>query len=221
MSAGKGPGSGANGGRGGPYEAELPLDLADRLPWLEGDEAERDEGTGRILALLVLAVILLALAGSGFWYIRHRQQVAAMAIAGGVIKAPPGPYKVRPTDPGGSKASGTGMTVYSVAQGRNLRGDALPQAVASDLATPAAAVESTKGFGVQIGAYGGKDEAERAWPTFTTRFPILSGVGHRVVETPGDLGTVYALQAVTATRAGANALCEQLRAGALKCEVRE
>ena len=43
---------------------------------------------------------------------------------------------------------------------------------------------------------------------------------HRVVEAPGDLGTVFGLQAVTSNTAGANTLCGQLRDGGLKCQVK-
>ncbi len=206
---------------GGSYDAELPLDLGDRLPWLEGDdEAERDTGSGRVIAALAVLLIFIGLAGGGLWYLRHRQQAAAMAVAGGVIKAPPGPYKVLPNAPGGTLARGTGDSAYQVAQGRNARGDAAQNTAPTDLATPPAAASGTSGFGVQIGAYGTRDDAEKAWPTLTARYPVLSGLGHRVVEGQGDLGTVFGLQAVTATGSGAANLCAQLRAGDLKCEVK-
>jgi hypothetical protein len=212
MAAGKLPGSG--------YEAELPLDLGDRLPWLESDdEAERDAGTGRVIAVVAIMILMVVLSGAMFWYVRHRQEQAAMAIAGGVIKAPPGPYKVRPSDPGGSRAAGTGDTAFRNAQGEAwITGE---DDVPVDLATPAAAAAGAHGVGVQIGAFATSDGAERAWPTLTARTPVLSGLGHRVVEMPGDLGgTVFGLQAVTATATGANALCAQLRAAGAKCEVK-
>jgi hypothetical protein len=217
MAAVKVPGS----AKGGPYEAELPLDLGDRLPWLEGDdEAERDSGSGRVIAALTVLLILVGLAGGGLWYLRHRQQAAAMAVAGGVIKAPAGPYKVRPNAPGGTLAPGTGLMANRVAYGLNAREDAADAGTPLDLATPGAASSGAPGIGVQIGAYGSKADADKAWPTLAARYPVLSGLGHRVVEGEGDLGTVFGLQAVTATAAGAANLCSQLRASDLKCEIK-
>jgi SPOR domain len=219
MAGGKAPG-GSKGG--GPYEAELPLDLGDRLPWLEGDEeGERDASTGRMIAALIAVIALLGLAGGGFWYFRHRQQEAAMVLAGGVIKAPPGPYKVRPTDAGGAIAPGTGDTAFRVAQGKSLGAPVAAGARGVDLAGPAAPASGSTGVGVQLGAFSGQDEAERAWPALEARFPMLAGLHHRVIEMPGDLGSVYGLQAVAENAAGADALCQQLRAGGLKCQVRE
>jgi hypothetical protein len=217
MAAVKVPGS----AKGGPYEAELPLDLGDRLPWLEGDdEAERDAGSGRVIAALGVLLILVGLAGGGLWYFRHRQQAAAMAIAGGVIKAPPGSYKVRPSTPGGTAAPGTGLLANRVAYGLDTHGNAATDGTPLDLATPGAASSGAAGIGVQIGAYGSTADAEKAWPALASRYPVLSGLGHRVIEAQGDLGTVFGLQAVTATAAGAANLCAQLRASDLKCEVK-
>jgi hypothetical protein len=224
MAADKGAGGKAPGGSkgGGPFEAELPLDLGDRLPWLEGDEeGERDASAGRMIAALIAAIALLALAGGGFWYFRHRQQEAAMVLAGGVIKAPPGPYKVRPTDAGGAIAPGTGDTAFMVAQGKSPRAPIAAGAGGVDLVAPAVPASGSPGVGVQLGAFSGADEAERAWPALEARFPLLAGLHHRVVEMPGDLGSVYGLQAVTANDASAQALCQQLRGGGLRCQVRD
>jgi hypothetical protein len=220
--AGKGAREKAPGTSKGPYEAELPLDLGDRLPWLEDDEeSERDASTGRMIAALLAVIALLGLAGGGFWYFRHRQEQAAMVLAGGVIKAPPGPYKVRPTDAGGAIAPGTGDTAFLVAQGKSPRAPVATAAGGVDLAGPAAPASGSAGVGVQLGAFSGAEDAERAWPALAARFPMLSGLHHRVVEMPGDLGSVYGLQAVTENAANADALCQQLRAGGLKCQVRD
>jgi hypothetical protein len=225
MAVGKGPGGikGPGGSKsGGSYDTELPLDLSDRLPWLEGDEeGDRDASTGGIIAAVVAVVALFAVAVGGFLYFRHHQEQAAMVLAGGVIKAPPGPYKVRPTDAGGAIAPGTGDTAFMVAEGKSPRAPTASGARGIDLAGPAAPPSASAGVGVQLGAYSGTDEAERAWPTFTARFPVLAGLHHRVAEMPGDLGSVFGLQAVTQDAAGGEALCQQLRAGGLKCQVKD
>jgi hypothetical protein len=218
MAGGKAPGGGK---AGGPYEAELPLDLGDRLPWLEGDEeSERDASAGRMIAALVAVVALLGIAGGGFWYFHHRREQAAMILAGGVIKAPAGPYKMRPTDAGGAIAPGTGDIAFGVAQGKSPRAPVATGLGGVDLAAPVAPASGSPGVGVQLGAFSGADDAERAWPPLVARFPLLEGLHHRVVEMPGDLGSVYGLQVVTTNAANADALCQQLRGGGLKCQVR-
>jgi len=223
MAVGNAPGGPGNRGS---FDAELPLDLRDaRLPWLESDDDEsQGRGQGRTAFMLVAIVLLLAIFGGSFWYVRHRQQEAAMVVAGGVIKAPPGPYKVRPANPGGSVAQGTGDTSFLVAEGRDRlpAGAAHPgaaEAVPSG-AVPAPLPSGAAGVGVQIGAYASAAEAEAAWATLSQRVPILSGLHHRVVESRADLGSVFALQAVTVTTDGARSLCEQLRATRMNCQVK-
>jgi hypothetical protein len=45
-------------------------------------------------------------------------------------------------------------------------------------------------------------------------------VKHRVVQGSADIGTVYRLQAVAPDAAAANALCSQLKAAGIACQVK-
>lgn len=83
----------------------------ERLPWLEpaadeGADAPNDARRWAVLGLLALACLGLAVAGVVMGF-RWR---AAHADIGGVIRAPAGPYKVRPAQAGGI-ASATGDPV--------------------------------------------------------------------------------------------------------------
>ena len=98
-------------------------------------------------------------------------------------------------------------------------------AAASGSAVPAAAVNRpaapvSGGMGVQIGAFSSNAAAEAAWSKLSGNNAALKGLQHRVVEGKADIGTVYRLQAVSGDAAAANALCQRLQAGGLKCQVK-
>jgi len=77
----------------------------ERLPWLEPVEDEDDfpetggGGGGRVALWLVVGLVVIAILFGGFivWQ-RHRAQRADI---GQIIRAPAGPYKEKPANPGG------------------------------------------------------------------------------------------------------------------------
>ena len=80
----------------------------ERLPWLEPVEDEDDYpetggGGGRVALWIVIGLVALAVAFSGFilWQ-RHHAQTADV---GQIIRAPAGPYKEKPANPGGLQVS--------------------------------------------------------------------------------------------------------------------
>ncbi|MDO6413474.1 SPOR domain-containing protein, partial [Sphingomonas sp. BIUV-7] len=96
----------------------------ERLPWLEPVEDEDDayaaEGAGYggliLAAILVLVAIALLTAGI-LWYRGQR------GVAGGngqIIKAEPGPYKVRPPNPGGMTPDANGEVTYGTSAGQDI-----------------------------------------------------------------------------------------------------
>ena len=117
------------GGDDDAFEAEQELAFADgndRLPWLESDDDDDEDegggGTGRMLAFAVVAVLaLVVVLGALWWLTRARTETGAIA-EGGLIAAPPGPYKVKPANPGGRQVAGTGDTSFAVAEGRKVEG---------------------------------------------------------------------------------------------------
>ena len=88
------------------------------LPWLEA--VENEDGPRAISArkmLMALLLVLLAaavVAGTMFWVGR---QDPAPGGSPQLIKAEPGPYKVRPTDPGGQHVAGDSETAVSTSAG--------------------------------------------------------------------------------------------------------
>lgn len=221
-----------------PETQRLALDDNEKLPWLQSDDDELDDyrpsGTGRLLAIGAAGLLLLAALIGGIWWLSHRATADGGLADGSTIKALPGGYKVAPDDPGGKTFAGTGDSAFGVAVGQNRParlGEQAPIETPAPLPTPAAASAApspapsptpaqTGGVGVQVGAYSSRESAEAGWQRLSGRHEALSGLHHRVVEGRADIGTVYRLQAVTGGQAEANALCSQLKAGGLPCQVK-
>lgn len=93
----------------------------ERLPWLEPveDEYEPEPKAGGGLALLGLALLLvIGLVVGGVMAWRHWS--AGHADIGEIIPAPPGPYKVRPRDPGGLKIDANGAVAEHTGTGGDI-----------------------------------------------------------------------------------------------------
>ncbi len=219
----------------------LALGEVDRLPWLESaddvDAEEEDSGTGRLIGFAVMGLIALAALIGGIWYATNKTTGPSDAD-GSLIEASKEPYKVAPSDAGGKTFAGTGDSSFKVSEGEkpvaNLAGSASPAVPASASATAkpgaggsgavaggsAPAASSSGGAGVQIGAFSSSASAESAWSKLSGNHAALKGLSHRVIEGKADIGTVYRLQAVAADVSAANALCQKLQAGGLKCQVK-
>ena len=200
--------------------AELPLTARDtRLPWLEPDDEESDEsrGLGPMLGLVALVLVVLGLVAAAVWYVTREPHSAALVADGGVIRAPGEPYKQRPGDRGGKIAQGTGDMSFIVAEGKSR---SVHVATAPDDAGPEPSAAPVAGVAVQLGAFSTASEAESAWPKLSQRYPALSTLHHRVVESRADIGSVFGLQAISSDAATARALCGELRTAGLNCRVR-
>jgi hypothetical protein len=104
----------------------------DRLPWLEAVEDEdADEGVsvGKLLALIVVALITLGIVIGGVWHLRSRS--APPPTDPTVIAAAEGDYKVKPEAPGGMKVEGKGDSAFATSEGAEANGkidsNALPE----------------------------------------------------------------------------------------------
>jgi hypothetical protein len=219
------------------YVADDQLTLADedeRLPWLEsGDEDDDEDGgvdTGRIVGFAMFAALALAALVGGLWWFGQRGPDPELVADGSTIPAPPGPYKTRPTDPGGKTFEGTGNLAPAVGEGKETEGriaendvpvpsvDApKPGETPAATATPAA---PSGGVAVQVGAYNSKEAAEAGWQRLTGQTDKLSGVSHRVVQGQADIGTVYRLQAIAGSAASASQLCAALKGDGVACQVK-
>jgi hypothetical protein len=223
---------GGTGITGDEYVADEQLTLADddeRLPWLEsGDEDEDDDGgvdTGRIVGFALFAALALAALVGGIWWFGQRSPDPEMVADGSTIMAPVGPYKQRPSDPGGKTFEGTGNVAPAVGEGKATEGRIADQTPKPSIdapkvgQTPAPAAASS-GVAVQVGAYTSKETAEAGWQKLLARTDKLAGVSHRVVEGTADMGTVFRLQAMAGDAAAASALCRALTSDGVDCQVK-
>lgn len=216
------------------YVADEQLTLADddeRLPWLEsGDEDDDDGGvdTGRIFGFALLALLTLVVFVGGLWWFGQRDADPELIADGSTIEAPPGPYKVKPADPGGKQFEGTGNLAPAVGEGERPEGVLAegPPQPRIDLPKPGAASTAgaaptqTGGIGVQVGAYSSKADAEAGWQKLLSQTDQLAGVSHRIVQGQADIGTVFRLQAVAGDAAAASRLCAALKDDGVACQVK-
>ena len=94
----------------------------ERLPWLEPVEDEDDypdTGGGRRWAVVGLGLLLLlAIAVTGVIGFRHWR--GAREDLGGIIRAPDGPYKVRPANAGGLAVDAGGVVAERTGTGADI-----------------------------------------------------------------------------------------------------
>lgn len=92
----------------------------DRLPWLETVGFDEPEGPpiGRVIALVLLGLAVLALIIFGIYQLQHR----GVSADGQLIAAPQGDYKVKPDDPGGLKVKGEGTAAVATSAGKPMGG---------------------------------------------------------------------------------------------------
>lgn len=191
------------------------------LPWLEA--VENEDGPRAISARKMLVALLLVLlagtivAGTMFWLGRQNP-----AVSGGpeLIRAEPGPYKVKPADPGGLDVAGDSETAYSTSAGedpdsaldvRRLPQDMVPPP--AEPATPAAppkklpsnevkvpapdgaAPAAPSGPTIQLGAYASAVKADTAWKLLSGRFPEVAALNKAVVTATIGGKAIYRLRA--------------------------
>ena len=233
------------------HEAELELGNSDseRLPWLEGDDEDYEEGgSGQLIMFVLGGLLLLGLLVGGIWFLTRDRDGGEMVADGSVIEAPDGPYKERPIDPQGKTFEGTGDSSFAVSEGQERpaqldtgEGAATPAAPGFDNAGADSGAASTGGtsedgesgaaaaapaesnanrVGVQVGAYSSRAKAEEAWSTMKGQVSALSGASYRIVEGNADIGKVYRLQALAADRGAANRLCNALKSAGRTCIVK-
>ena len=214
---------------------------AEALPWLEAVEDEDNPpavSARKMLAALVLVLLGVALvAGTLFWIGRQDKGSGPPQL----IKAEPGPYKVRPDDPGGLDVAGDSGTAYATGAGEDSDAQLdtsklseVPDAADKPVAPPtvddkpvapkpppppkpepAPAPTGAKGTIIQLGAYGSTAKAETAWRLLSSRFPAVAGLTKIVVPYSGG----YRLRASAGSPAEAQAACRAVTAGGENCFV--
>jgi hypothetical protein len=218
----------------------------EQLPWLQAVEDEDEpRGLSARKMLAALAVVLLAalLVAATFFWLGRRD--AAVGGAPELIHAPPGPYKVKPPNPGGLDISSESETAFETSAGEDrdaqLDTSKLPHATvakppqeqpagatptvaapskpapAAAEAPPAAPATATGGTGsvIQLGAFANRAQAERAWTALSARFPAVAAMNKMIVPFPGGIR----LRAAASSAANAKQACDALKAGGENCFV--
>jgi len=206
------------------------------LPWLAAVEDE-DEPRGlsarRMLAALIVVVLAGLIIAATFFWIGRRDT----AINGPpeLIKAPPGPYKVKPPNPGGLDIKGESETAFETSAGEDkdsqLDLNKLPEAplakpvkappaeqpktAAPKETKPEAATTGGSGSVVQLGAFANQAQAERAWTALSARFPSVAALNKMVVPFSGGIR----LRAGASSPANARQVCQTLKAAGENCFV--
>ncbi len=216
---------------------ELALDSDDSLPWLESDEYDPDEGavdTSRIVTFAGVLLLLLVAGIGGVWWYSNSLQGEQIVADGSTIRAPEGPYKERPADPGGKEFAGTGNVAPGVGEGVSAETQLAEVETSTPIAAPTSAPRPTitthpeggsapadGGVAVQVGAYGSRAKAESGWATLHGQTTLLNGVRYRIVQGQADIGTVYRLQALPGDLATARTLCNGLKADGIACNIKQ
>jgi len=209
-----------------------------QLPWLQAVEDEDEpRGVSARKMLAALLVVLLAgavVAGTFFWI--GRRDVAFNGPPQ-LIRAEPGPYKVKPADPGGLDVAGESETAFETSAGADNDAQldlnavaekpvakppkeappAAPKPAAPAEAGPAPEAKPTGGSGsvIQLGAFANQAQAERAWSALSARFPTVAAMSKMVIPFSGGIR----LRAGAATPADARQACQTLKAAGENCFV--
>jgi hypothetical protein len=204
-----------------------------QLPWLQAVEDEDEpRGVSARKMLAALLVVLLAgamVAGTFFWL---GQRGAEITGPPELIEAEPGPYKVKPADPGGLDVAGESETAFQTSAGEDtdsqLDLNAVPE---RPIAVPkpepkaeapakAAGPERTAPTGgsgsvIQLGFFDNQTQAERAWSALAARFPNVAAMNKIIVPYSGGIR----LRAGAASPADARQACRTLQAAGENCFV--
>lgn len=206
------------------------------FPWLQAVDDEDD--APRLSArkmLAAIAVVLLAaalVAGTLFWL--GRQGGGEGSGPPELIRAEPGPYKIKPPEPGGLDVAGDSGTAYATSAGEETDAEldlgAVPEEpIARPRPTPpaqaeAAAEEATPeppapsgpaGSSIQLGFYPSQSAANAAWDTLSGRFSAVAGAGKIVVPYQGG----FRLRASFGGPAEASRACQLLKVAGEACFV--
>jgi len=210
------------------------------LPWLapveDEDEPRGVSATRMIAALAVVILAGLIVAGTFFWLGRRDTAASGPPV---LIKAPPGPYKVKPPNPGGLDISSESQTAFETSAGEDKNSqldlNKMPETPVAkppkeqpktlppnETKTPVPAQtapepKATGGSGsvVQLGAFANQAQAERAWAALSARFPSVAGLSKMIVPFSGGIR----LRAGAASPADAKQVCQTLKAAGENCFV--
>jgi len=171
-------------------------------PWLEPVEVEPEPSGPRLGKPILLAILALVILGAAVAAYSWWSAQGATEGSGELIPAPPGPYKVKPSDPGGMDVDGEGDTAFAASAGGEPQGridmSAVPEEPILKAGPAAKAGEPASaegGASIQLGAFSTQAAAEAAWKGLAKRFAYLEPLTHSVVEVKTGEKTLYRLRA--------------------------
>lgn len=206
------------------------------LPWLAAVEDE-DEPRGisarRMLTALLVVLLAAALIAATFFWIGHRN--AAVNGPPELIRAPAGPYKVKPPSTGGLDIAGESETAFETSAGEDKDSQldlgkmpeapvakppketpkTLPSNETKEPVAPEPQPTGAPNSVVQLGAFANQAQAERAWTALSNRFPSVAALNKMIVPFSGGIR----LRAGAASAADAKQVCATLRAAGENCFV--
>jgi hypothetical protein len=205
-----------------------------QLPWLQAVEDE-DEPRGlsarKMLAALFVVLLAAGLVAATFFWLGRRD--TAVSGPPELIKAEPGPYKIKPPNPGGLDIAGESETAFETSAGEDkdaqldlskvpeapvAKPKPEPKAVEPAAAKPPAPEPKPSGAPgtvVQLGAFANQAQAERAWTALSARFPSVAAMTKLIVPFPGGIR----LRASASSPAEAKQACQALKAAGENCFV--
>ena len=211
-----------------------------QLPWLaavEDEDEPRGVSARKMLAALIVVLLAAMLVAATFFWLGSRD--AAGNGPPELIKAEPGPYKIKPPNPGGLDVAGDSETAFETSAGEDKdaqldlskvkevptatspKDEPKPAATAeAKPPKPAVTEEPPKATGgacsvVQLGAFANKAQAERAWSALSARFPSVAATTKMLVPFPSGIR----LRAGAASPADAKQVCQALKAAGENCFV--
>jgi hypothetical protein len=211
-----------------------------QLPWLQAVEDEDEpHGVSARKMFAAFGVVLLAallVAATFFWL--GRRDTAANGPPE-LIKAEPGPYKVKPANPGGLNIQGESETAFETSAGEDKDAQLdLSKVPEAPVARPpkeepkAAPVPGTKaaeppkpaaepkpsgapGSVIQLGAFANQAQAERAWTALSARFPSIAAMNKLIIPFSGGIR----LRAAAPSPGEAKQACQTLKTAGENCFV--
>lgn len=211
------------------------------LPWLqevEDEDAPRGISARKMLLGLFIVLVAAAVIAAGFFWLGRRD--VAVSGAPELIRAPEGPYKVKPADPGGLDVAGDSQTTFETSAGQDIDSrlavpeqpeapaEAPPKRIPPNEtkepvpaepapAPPQPTPSGAPGSVIQLGAYRNTAQAERAWTALSTRFGALSGLTKIVVPYSASGSSGYRLRAAAGSPEQAREVCQALQAAGESC----
>jgi hypothetical protein len=215
------------------------------LPWLEAvddEDAPRGVSARKMLAALVVVLLAIGIVAATLFWIGRRDAALNQGGAPELIRAEPGPYKVKPDEPGGLDVAGDSGTAFATGAGedrdaeidldavaeapiarpkpepapptQSLPGNEIKEPVAPEASAPP---QSAGGAGstIQLGFYDNPAQAEKAWASLSSRFSAIGSMTKIVV--PYQKG--YRLRANAASPADARRACQILKVAGENCFV--